>query len=131
MDLDFTKARLQHQSPAPTWRGYLQANVEINRDEAVSPRECALGQWLYSDGLRKYGERPEMRNLESVHAPMHAVVEQVVRLKRSGSDAEAGTEYQKVSPLSRKIVWPLERLEKHVNSQSPALEFADPPQVLA
>jgi methyl-accepting chemotaxis protein len=128
MDLDFTKARLQHQFPAPTWRRYLRANEEINRDEAVSPRECALGKWLYSDGLHKYGDRPEMRNLESVHAPMHAVFERVVRLKRSGSDAEAGTEYQKVSPLSRKIVWLLDRLEKHVNSQSPAPEFAHPPR---
>jgi hypothetical protein len=99
MDLDFTKARLQHHSWRLRLRRHLEANEEINRDEAVSPRECALGKWLYSDGLRKYGEWPEMRNLESVHAEMHGVVERVVRLKRSGSDAEAGMEYQKVLPL--------------------------------
>lgn len=120
MDLDFTKARLQHHSWRLRLRRYLEADEEINRHEAVSPYECALGRWLYSDGMRKFGDWPEMRNLESVHARMHGVVEQVMRLKTSGKDTEASVEYQKVLPLSRQVVGLLEQLEKQVNSQPPA-----------
>ncbi len=126
MDLDFTKARLKHHSWRLRLRRYLEADEEINWDQAVSPHECALGKWLYSDGLRKYGDWPEMSKLELIHAEMHAVVERVVQLKNSGKDAEAGMEYQKVLPLSRKVVQLLEQIEKQVNSQSPEPELADP-----
>ena len=119
MDLDFTKARLQHHSWRLRLRNYLDGDEEIGQDEAVSAYECSLGKWLYSDGLRKHGSWPEMMNLESVHAQMHNIVERVVRLKESGNDTEARLEYQKVLPLSQKVVWLLEQLEKQVNSTAP------------
>ncbi len=43
MDLDYTKARLQHQSWRLRLRHYLEGEEGINRAEAVSPFECALG----------------------------------------------------------------------------------------
>jgi methyl-accepting chemotaxis protein len=119
MDLDFTKARLQHNTWRLRLRQYLEGDEEMNRDEAVSPYECALGKWLYSDGLRKHGNWPEMANLESAHAQMHNVVERMVGLKESGNDAEARMEYEKVLPLSQTVVSLLEQLERQVNSIAP------------
>ncbi len=65
-----------------------------------------------------------MTSLESVHAQMHSVVERVVALQESGGDVEARAEYQKVLPLSQRVVALLEQLEKQVNSTAP--ESTDP-----
>lgn len=119
MDLDFTKARLQHHSWRLRLRRYLEDDEVINRAEAVSPYECALGKWLYSEGLRKYENQPEMAKLESVHAQMHNVVARVVALKESGDGVEARREYQHILPLSRTVVSLLNSLEKNMDPPLP------------
>lgn len=86
--------------------------MQVCFSEAVSPRDCALGKWLYSEGLAKYGQLSEVKALESEHARMHALMKSVLELKRAGRTAEARREFESVSTISDGIVRLLTDLDK-------------------
>jgi hypothetical protein len=48
---------------------------------------------LFSVGLRKFGKNPLMIELDQKHQKLHALVKQILDLKRSGKVEQAETEY--------------------------------------
>jgi methyl-accepting chemotaxis protein len=112
--VDFTMAKMRHQNWRLRLRSHLDGREKIDISEAVSPRDCALGKWLYSEGMVKYGSLAEMRKLESVHATMHGMVKRIIELDASGRKDDARQEFQKIGPLSEEIIELLTALEKQV-----------------
>ena len=45
-------------------RKYLNGEMTMTAEQAVSHHDCELGKWLYSDGMSKFGTLPEFRQLE-------------------------------------------------------------------
>jgi len=111
---DFTMAKMRHQSWRLRLRSHLEGKEKIDIAEAISPRDCALGKWLYAEGIAKYGSLPEIKTLETVHANMHGMVKRILELDGAGKKDDARQEFQKVGPLSEKIIELLTALEKQV-----------------
>ena len=113
--LDFTQARQKHEQWIDRLRQVLDGKASMTPEQAGSPKECALGKWLYSAGLKDYGGVAEMQVLEATHRQFHALVREVVSLRAKGDQAGAGREYSQVEPLSGKIIDLLTLVEKKVS----------------
>lgn len=112
--LDFSLARDKHQQWFGRLREFLDGKTSMTVEQAGSHKECALGKWLYSTGLKEFGGIPGMQELEKTHAGFHALVKNIVTLKTTGHHTQAEQEFGDVKPTSAKIVELLTALEKEV-----------------
>jgi chemotaxis protein histidine kinase CheA len=112
--LDFAAARDKHKRWFDKLRQFLDGKTTLTVEQAGSHKDCALGKWLYSTGLKEYGDIPEMQELEKTHAGFHTLVRNIVTLKTTGQHAEAEQEFGDVKPTSEKIVELLIEVEKKV-----------------
>lgn len=110
--LDLCGARDAHLSWKLRLRAYLDGKGVLTHSQLVSPHECDLGRWYYSEGLFHYGHIPEMRELEEPHAALHRLITTLVDHKEHGRRAEAEACYAQVEPLSRQIVTLLSAIER-------------------
>ena len=114
--LDFSAARIKHLSWKTRLRSFLDGQESMSKDQAVSHHDCDLGKWLYSTGMESYGHMPEMKTLEKVHAELHGIIKDVVRLKHDGDAKGAEKKFAKVESISGKIVAMLNHIESDVKS---------------
>jgi chemotaxis protein histidine kinase CheA len=111
---DFAMVRSKHQQWFGRVRQFLDGKTALTVEQAGSHKDCALGKWLYSTGLKEYGDIPEMLELEKTHAGFHALVKQIVTAKNAGHHAQAEQEFEHVKPTSAKIIELLTAVEKKV-----------------
>ena len=112
--LDFTTASLKHSRWKAHLRAYLDGKEQVSDAELMSPKDCDLGKWLYADGLRKYGQLSEMKELEKAHEQMHATVKTVVQKKKAGDAAGADEAFKRVAEGSERVVALLAALKTKV-----------------
>lgn len=112
--IDFEAAKSAHLAWKARLQGFLDGQTSLNQNEAVSHHDCVLGKWYYSEGLSRYGEIPEMRELEAPHAEMHGLIKQIVQKKHEGNDAAAKQLFDRVGPLSQRIISLLDIVERKV-----------------
>ena len=112
--LDFSQARVKHQHWLGRLREVLDNKTSMTAQQAGSHTECALGKWLYSIGLKNYGNLAEIHLVEKTHQEFHALVAKVLGLKAEGHHAEAEHAFGQLGPLSTKIIALLTDLEKKV-----------------
>jgi methyl-accepting chemotaxis protein len=110
--LDFALARSRHLDWKDKLKSFLEGRGTLSEAEATSHKDCELGKWLYSQGLRRYGSAPSMRELEQAHAELHATMQRVVQMKKAGNVDGAEREYEKVRPISDKVMGLLNEVEK-------------------
>ncbi|NOR51045.1 MAG: hypothetical protein GQ470_00355 [Gammaproteobacteria bacterium] len=103
-ELDIPVAKLQHQRWRMRLDRFLKGKESLTESEAVSHRDCDMGKWMYSVGLKEYGSIPEMKDLERLHEQFHTLVRKVVQLKNSGDEAGAMAEFLKIGELSDKVI---------------------------
>lgn len=84
--------------------------VKIPREELVSHRNCALGQWYYGLGVQNYGHLPEFRAIEPPHEKLHQIARQIVDCIDRGDRAQAERLLEQVRGISKEIVARLESL---------------------
>ena len=113
---DFHVFRLRHIAWKTKLKGFLEGRDTLTEEKAVSHKDCSLGKWLYAEGLKKYGEIPDMHKLEKVHKDLHTTVRQIISEKNRGDYLAAELEYKKIEPLSDEIVSLLTIIEKNVRS---------------
>ena len=114
-ELDFAQARGKHQQWLVRLRQVLDGKLAMTAEQAGSPKECALGKWLYSVGMNEYGDVAEMGALEATHRQFHERVRDVLALKGIGDQGQAERALSYVEPLSKKIVELLVAMEKKVS----------------
>jgi chemotaxis protein histidine kinase CheA len=112
--LDFVTARQKHLQWFDRLRQVLDGKAAMTVEEAGSHKDCALGKWLYSTGLKEYGDIPEVQPLEKTHAGFHALVRNIVSDKAGGHPEKAEREFADVKPTSAKIVELLTVVEQRV-----------------
>ncbi|HZQ69247.1 MAG TPA: CZB domain-containing protein [Terriglobales bacterium] len=100
---EFALAKIKHQTWRLRLRSFLLGSGGVREIELTCPRECALGKWIYSEGLAKHGDDPQMQDLEREHARMHELAEKMVRLKKEGSEA-ALQHLQALQSLSDRVM---------------------------
>ncbi|MBR9885265.1 MAG: hypothetical protein GYB21_17130, partial [Oceanospirillales bacterium] len=95
---------------------YLDGKSTLTLQEAVSHRDCAFGKWYYSEGLERYSGLSEMREIETPHEKLHALVKDAIALRESGDKAGAEALYDQVSSISGRIVERLNTIEDRVQA---------------
>lgn len=53
----------------------------------LDPNNCRFGQWLNSDGLRRYGRLPHFRNIVPLHDQVHRLGQELNRLHETDPEA--------------------------------------------
>lgn len=109
--VDLSAAKTAHLAWKGRLRAYLDGEGTLTREQAVSHHHCVLGMWYYGEGMTKYGSFEEMREIEPPHAELHETIKKIVDLREAGRMQEAEKEYDKIEPLSRRIVALLQDIE--------------------
>ncbi|MBS4098003.1 MAG: PAS domain-containing protein [Sulfuricella sp.] len=110
--VDFSAARAKHLQWRTRIRDFLDGKEAMDASKAVSHRDCDLGKWLYSGGLKKYGHLPEMQEMETLHEQLHSVIRDIVQLKNSGKQSEAERQFTKIGDYSQQVIDLLNRIEQ-------------------
>jgi methyl-accepting chemotaxis protein len=116
--IDFGEARSKHLMWKSRLRRFLDGQEAMSKDQAVSHKHCDLGKWLYSQGLKRYGQLQEMQELEKVHQRLHGVIQRIVEFKHGGRQEQAEHEFKQVEPISQKVVSLLNAVERQANQES-------------
>lgn len=112
--LDFKLAKSKHLAWKGRLRDFLDGKGGLTMDQAVSHRECDLGKWLYSNGMKQFGHMPDMQSMEEQHQEMHSLIKGIIASKEQGNLAMAEGSYKRVEQLSGEIVGLLSAVEKTV-----------------
>ena len=113
---DFFSARTAHMAWRQKIRDFLDGKKSLTHAEAVSHRDCALGKWLYSEGMASYGHINEMQVMEKRHETLHATIREIIDLKEAGKHDEAERRYREIESLSGEIVSLLQVVERKASN---------------
>lgn len=109
---DFTEIRLQHVAWRSKLNDFFEGKNSMSVEEATSHKACDVGKWLYSVGIKKYGEMPEMQELEKIHVELHSTVRKIIMLKQSGKILDQEEESAKLDKILRQIIFLLVDIEE-------------------
>ena len=116
-ELDLVAAKTAHLA----WKGrlsaYLNGKGSLTAEQAVSHTDCVLGKWYYAEGMAKFGDLAEMKEIEAPHAELHQLIRGIIDLREAGRLEEAKQAYRQVEPLSRRIVDMLDVIREKVNAR--------------
>lgn len=110
--VDLSAAKTAHLSWKGRIRAYLDGTGTLSSNQVTSHKDCDLGKWYYTEGLENYGHLAEMKDLEQPHAELHRLIGDIVGLRKSGKLEQAEQLFQKIDPLSEKIITLLDAIEK-------------------
>ena len=114
--VDFARVKMAHRGWRLKLRAFLDGRENLDSNKLASHRDCELGKWIYAEAVPRYGHLPDIRQLEDVHKNMHALVKQVVELKRAGNMDDAEQRYSQVSAAAETVVALLTSVERQLDS---------------
>jgi len=112
--LDFSLVRDKHRQWVATLQQVLEGELAMTPEESGSHETCALGKWIYSEGVSEFGEFSETQALEETHRQFHQGVRRVLTLQQQGEAVQAKQELAAVDRGSEKIMQLLTAVEKRV-----------------
>src|SRR5437764_14919949 len=113
---EFALAKIKHQTWRLRLRSFLLGSDGVREMELISPREGALGKWIYGDGLAKYRHDSDVQELEREHARLHEFAEKMVRLKKAGSLDDSLHQLETFQALSDHLIALLTRMGEKADS---------------
>ncbi|MEO5330957.1 MAG: CZB domain-containing protein [Magnetococcus sp. YQC-5] len=107
--IDLSVARLVHLQ----WVLTLEATILKGRTDLIlhTHDTCELGRWLYTVGHKKYGEFPEMAQLEKQHRAFHLSAESMVALFGQNKFVEADLLLENLKQESKDLIFLLTLIE--------------------
>ena len=115
--LDFALAKTKHMAWKNKLRHFLDGQEPLTAAHAVSHKQCDLGKWLYSDGLKNFGDIPEMMEMEDVHEKMHGYIGDIIKQYNDGHKDEAEKLYKSVVNCSDTVVGCLNKVESKIKNR--------------
>lgn len=88
--------------------------LTLSDAELVDHHNCRFGSWYYGVGRQSYGNLAEFIALEKVHADVHKVGHEIVRLHLAGDDAAAKKLSEKLLVLKDQVLVLLGNLQHKV-----------------
>ncbi len=88
--------------------------LRLSQAELSDQQQCRFGQWYYSHGKERYSHMPVFTALEFVHAMVHRVGREAVRLHQAGEQEAAREASQHLLALRDQIVTMLAELQHEV-----------------
>ena len=109
----FPMNRLKHRTWSNRLRRLLDDQIqELDDSYKNTHKDCDLGKWYYTDGLKEYGNISEFKEIESFHEKFHQLVQDVVKLKEAGDTEKAEATFTELGYISEKVILLLDVLEK-------------------
>lgn len=102
--VELALAKSAHRAWKVRVRSFLDGQSSLSLDQAVSHTQCDLGIWYDGDGMKKFGDFPEMKALEEPHKKMHDLIHNIIKAKQQGHMAEAEEMYLQVGDYSDQII---------------------------
>jgi methyl-accepting chemotaxis protein len=90
---------------------FIEGKENINPSEFLSHRECQLGKWYYSEGMKNFGKVPEFIELGRKHEEFHRIGAQLIKLANEGKIEEAERKFRETDPLTNELLSLLDRLK--------------------
>ncbi len=116
--LDFALAKTKHLAWKNKLRHFLDGKETLTASHAVSHKDCDLGKWLYADGLKMYGDIPQMMEMEDVHEKMHGYIGDIIRQYNEGNKQQAEQLFQSVVNCSDTVVGCLTHVENEIRNRA-------------
>lgn len=86
----------------------------LSYDELHDHTHCRFGQWYENGGRKRYGHLAVFKEVDPVHARMHAVGPEIIRLRESGRLDLARTQIPELLKLQEQIMERLNLLQQAV-----------------
>jgi len=114
-DLDFERVKLKHLLFKTNLRSILYG-IPADETTVISHEACAVGQWIYTYGLGKYGHIPEMHDLERVHRQMHTYAATLISLYKNDEAEKAREGLHTIELMAANLLTLLSLVELKVKS---------------
>ena len=98
-------------------RGFLDGKGSLDRKVAFDHTACGFGKWYREVGLVEFVDVPEMQQVDKPHKELHDLIHHIVDLKERGDMQAAEREYEKVGPLSERIVSIMQKIQDKISSR--------------
>lgn len=115
--VNFATIRFKHLQWKSKLRAFIKGDRDINRGEAVSDHDCALGEWYFGPGMDQFGHLELMKKIEEPHRQLHEAVNDIIALKDSGDIAKAEKRLHDLGEYSDVVVELLHELEETLRAQ--------------
>ena len=115
--VNFATIRFKHLQWKSKLRAFIKGDRDINRGEAVSDHDCALGEWYFGPGLEQFGHLEVMKKIEEPHRQLHEAVNDIIALKDAGDMAKAERRLHDLGEYSDEVVELLHELEEMLRAQ--------------
>ena len=96
----------------------LDEPLALSDAELADHHSCRFGEWYDGLGKRRYGHLPEFLALEVVHADVHKVGQEIVRLHEAGDDGAAQQLSEQLLVLKDQVLSLLADLQHQVASNT-------------
>jgi len=111
LKFDIEKAKTAHRLWRNRFLRFIEGKEDINPSEFLSHRECQLGKWYYSEGIKNFGNMPEFIELGRKHEEFHRTGTQLIKLANEGKIEEAKRKFQETDILTNEILSLLDKLK--------------------
>ncbi len=117
---DFEAAKSAHLAWRARIRTFLDGKGSLQVSEATSHRDCVLGKWYYGPEGRRHAHLSHMQDIEHPHERLHALIREIIELKKANRNQEAEARYAQLATLSEDIVAHLDALERQLSTPADA-----------
>jgi hypothetical protein len=90
------------------------ATLQLGEHELIDHHQCRFGHWYYGHGMARYGQLQAFTDLEPVHAEVHRLGPEIVRLRVAGELDKARARIRELLELKDRILDGLAALQKSV-----------------
>jgi methyl-accepting chemotaxis protein len=111
LKFDIEKAKTAHRMWRNRFLRFIEGKENINPSEFLSHRECQLGKWYYSEGMKNFGKVPEFIELGRKHEEFHRIGAQLIKLANEGKIEEAERKFRETDTLTNELLSLLDRLK--------------------
>ena len=116
--IDISVARLVHLK----WVLMLEAGVKKDRIPILDGhKDCELGRWIHTHGLKRYGEYPEMLALAKRHKVFHESAAEMARMHEEKNFIGTDMMLEEIKRDSRDLIYLLTAIEYRIINRN-ALE---------
>lgn len=96
------------------------ATLQLAEHELIDHHQCRFGHWYYGHGRLRYGQMMPFADLEPIHAEVHRLGPEIVRLRAAGELEKARAGVKKLLELKDRILEGLAALQKAVAAHAAA-----------
>jgi methyl-accepting chemotaxis protein len=111
LKFDIEKVKTSHRMWRNRFLRFIEGKENINPSEFLSHRECQLGKWYYSEGMKNFGKVLEFIELGRKHEEFHRIGVQLIKLANEGKIEEAKRKFQETDTLTNELLSFLDRLK--------------------